>query len=86
MGGGACVVIINGNKLQGEAGQLSSTVETSCQLVDYLSNDEYAHLKPEDIEPIEDFHARTIPAIKKLNKELDEINRALAAKYNRVVD
>lgn len=85
MGGGACVIIITGNELQGESSRLSSTVEASCQIVDYLSNDEYAHFKIEDAQAIQDFHARSIPIVRRLNRELDEINHALAAKYDRDV-
>lgn len=83
MGGGACVIIIEGNGVQGDAAELSSTAVASCQLVDYLSQDEDEHFDMNDAKPIENFHLRARPIIQKLKAELDSINRALAAKYNR---
>jgi hypothetical protein len=86
MGGPACVVIIDGNAVQGESARLSTTAEASCQLVDYLENDEDTNFDPADAQPIADFHKRAKSVIKRLNTELDEINRALAKKYGRATD
>lgn len=83
MGGGACVVIIEGGGVQGAAALLSSTAAASCQLVDYLSNDEDVELKEADLKPIVDFHLKAERRLKEMNEELDGINRTLAAKYNR---
>lgn len=83
MGGGACVVIIQGGGVQGEASRLISTADASCQLVNYLEMDEDANFNEADSQPIQDFHARARNVIKRLNKELEDINNALAAKYNR---
>lgn len=83
MGGGACVVIIQGNGVQGEASKLMATADASCQLVNYLELDDEAEFNEADSQPIQDFHVRARAVIKRLNKELEEINDALAAKYNR---
>jgi len=82
MGGPACIVVIDGNAVQGEAARLSSTAAASCQLVDYLENDEDANFDPHDAQPIADFHLMAKGAIKKLNNQLDKINRDLAEKYD----
>lgn len=83
MGGGACVVIIEGGGVQGGAALLSSTAAASCQLVDYLAKDEDVVLVDSDLQPIVDFHLKAERKLKELNGELDQINRALAKKYNR---
>lgn len=83
MGGASCVVIIEGNGVQGQADQLKATAVASCQLVDYLSNDEDQPFNEADAQPIEDFHLKAEKTLKALTKELDGINRALAAEYNR---
>lgn len=83
MGGGACIIIIEGNGVQGEAARLSSTAVASCQLVEYLSQDEDIELKEADLKPIIDFHKKTEKLLSELNTELDAINIALAKKYNR---
>lgn len=85
MGGGPCFIIIDGNRLQGEAALLSSTAVASCQLVDYLENDDEANFDIKDAQPIQDFHIRAKGVVSRLNAELDKINRELAAKYNRLV-
>ncbi len=84
MGGGACVVIIEGNSVQGEADLLSSTAVASCQLVDYLRTEE--NWNEADAQPIIDFHLKAKAKLVRLNVELDGINRELAAKYDRDVD
>lgn len=83
MGGGACVIIIEGGSVQGNSTRLAQTAFTSCQLVDYLENDEEAHFDIADAKPIQDFHLRAKVVVDRLNTELDGINRALATKYNR---
>lgn len=83
MGGGACVVILQGNGLQGEASRLMASADASCQLVNYLEMDEDANFNEADSRPIQDFHVHARAVIKRLNKELEDINDALAAKYNR---
>lgn len=83
MGGGACVVIIEGGSVQGDAAQLAQTAATSCLLVDYLEHDEEINFDINDAKPIADFHLRAKEVVSRLNAELDKINRALAAKYNR---
>lgn len=83
MGGRPCVIIIEGNGLQGDAAQLAKTAEASCQVVDYLQNDEDITFSEADAQPILDFHLRARKTVDQLNKELDKINRDLARKYNR---
>lgn len=83
MGGGACVVIIEGGGVQGGAALLSTTAAASCQLVDYLINDADGEFNEADTQPVIDFHLKAERELKRLNRELDDINRALAAKYNR---
>lgn len=83
MGGGACVVIIEGNGVQGNAALLTSTASASCQLVEYLRTEE--NWNEADTQPIVDFHLKANERLAKLNSELNGINRALAAKYNRTV-
>ena len=85
MGGGACVIIIEGNAVQGDAAQLAQTAIASCQLVDYLENDKDVKFDIADAQPIIDFHLKAKGIVANLNAELDKINRALAAKYNRTV-
>lgn len=85
MGGGACVIIIEGNVVQGDAAALAQTAAASCQLVDYLENDDDANFNIADAQPIIDFHLKAKEKLAKLTAELDGINRALAAKYNRPV-
>lgn len=83
MGGGACVVIIEGGGVQGASALLSTTAATSCQLVDYLINDDDVTFNPADMQPVIDFHLRAEKKLKEMNAELDKANRELAAKYNR---
>jgi len=83
MGGGACVVIIEGNTVQGDSQLLISTASASCQLVDYLRTED--NWNEDDAKPIEDFHVRAKAVVSRLNADLDAINRALAAKYKRAV-
>lgn len=85
MGGGACVVIIEGNSVQGDADLLKSTAVASCQLVDYLESDEEIELNPADIQPIIDFHLEAKEKLARMSAKLDKINRELAAKYSRDV-
>ena len=85
MGGGACVIILEGNTVQGDAAMLSQTAAASCQLVDYLQNDDDAQFNIADAQPIIDFHLRAKVIIARLTGELDKINRDLAAKYSRDV-
>lgn len=82
MGGGACVVIIEGNGVQGDAELLISTASASCQLVDYLRTED--NWNEADTKPVEDFHIRAKIVLTRLNTDLDKINRDLAAKYNRL--
>lgn len=83
MGGGSCVVIIEGNTVQGEAARLAQTAIASCQLVDYLDSDDEVEFDIADSQGIQDFHKRAKNVLSRLNEELDGINRKLAAKYNR---
>jgi len=83
MGGGACVVIIEGNSVQGDADLLSSTAVASCQLVDYLRTEE--NWNEADAQPIIDFHLDAKAKLARMNAKLDQINRDLAAKYDREV-
>lgn len=85
MGGGSCVIIIEGNVVQGRSAELAQTAAASCQLVDYLEHDVDIKFDINDAKPIQDFHIRVKDKLAKLNDELDGINRALAAKYNRTV-
>lgn len=83
MGSGACVVIIEGNSVQGQSYELISTAQASCQLVDYLSNDEDEEFNDADTKPIQDFHKRAEKVVANLVAELKRLNQDLAAKYNR---
>lgn len=83
MGGVVCVIILDGNNLQGDAKMLAQTAAASCQLVDYLENDVDANFNSVDAQAIADFHAKTKVKLTKMNQELEDLNRALAAKYNR---
>lgn len=80
MGAGACVVIIEGNTVQGMTAMLSATASASCQLLEYLR--EEPNFNPADEQPIIDEHLKLISKLKQFNNELDAINRAFAAKYN----
>lgn len=83
MGGGACVVIIEGNTVQGEAARLAQTAIASCQLVDYLDGDADIQFNEADSQQIQNFHLKAKITLKKMNAELDGINRSLAEKYSR---
>lgn len=83
MSGGACVVIIDGNGVQGASYELISTASASCQLVDYLEHDENLEFNDDDTKPIQDFHHKAEKVLRELNAELDGLNHALARKYNR---
>lgn len=85
MGGGACVIIIEGTGAQGNADKLIRTLIASCDLVGYLSLDDDVEFKDEDTEPIVTFHRKAIRQLFDLNKELEKLNEELAAKYNREV-
>ena len=82
MGGEECVIIIQGNIVQGSAAMLSTTAQASCQLVNYLALDPDANFNDEDGKPIADFHKKATKVLKDLNDELDRLNHELAHKYN----
>jgi hypothetical protein len=79
MGGEECIIILEGNKLQGAAQMLITTASASCQLVDYLSHRE--NWNDEDAKEIGQFHLKAQKKINELNEQLDELNRELAHKY-----
>lgn len=83
MGGVVCIIILDGNKAQGAASQLSQNIQASCVLVDYLENDEYVHFDEADGQAIADFHGRALKTINGLNDEINKLNADLARKYNR---
>lgn len=80
MGGGACVIIIKGNTVQGLAAMLSSTASASCQLLNYLRDE--PNFNPADEQPIIDEHTKLVAKLTQFNAELDAINKAFAAKYD----
>lgn len=80
MGGEECVIIIQGNIVQGISAMLATTASASCQLVDYLRTE--PEWKDEDGKPIGDFHLRATKVLRDLNDELDKLNHELAHKYN----
>lgn len=84
MGGEECVIIIQGNIVQGGAATLSTTVQASCQLVNYLALDPDANFNDEDGKPIAEFHKRATKKLIELNEELDTLNHELAHKYSVV--
>ena len=79
MGGEECVIIIDGNKVQGGSYNLITTAAASCQLVDYLRTEET--WDDEDAKPIAEFHKKAIRKLKELTDELDQLNHELAHKY-----
>jgi hypothetical protein len=79
MGGEECIIIIQGNIVQGQSAMLATTAAASCQLVDYLRTEE--NWNEEDAKPIADFHLRATRKLKELNEELDRLNHELAHKY-----
>lgn len=79
MGGEECIIILEGNKLQGVAQMLITTASASCQLVNYLAHRE--NWNDDDAKEIGAFHLKAQKAILKLNEELDMLNRELAHKY-----
>lgn len=83
MGGGSCVIIIEGNGVQGQSYELITTAQASCQLVEYLSLDPDEHFNDADTKPIQDFHKKAEKVVADLVAELKKLNRDLAAKYNR---
>lgn len=83
MGGGPCVVIIDGSAAQGEAQRLVTSIDASCLLVDYLGQDTEQVFNEADTKPVTNFHAKAIRVLRDLNTEISAINRALAEKYNR---
>ena len=80
MGGGACVIIIEGNSVQGMSALLASTASASCQLLDYLRTEK--GFNPADEQPIIAEHTKILTALKQLNDELAAVNQAFADKYD----
>lgn len=85
MSGVICIIILEGNKAQGDAAQLAQNISASCTLVDYLENDEDLNFDPADAQPIADFHVRAQKVIGDLNTEINKLNTSLAKKYNREI-
>ena len=80
MGGGACVIIIEGNSVQGMSALLASTASASCQLLDYLRTE--PHFNPADEQPIIAEHTKILMTLKQINDELAAVNQAFADKYD----
>jgi hypothetical protein len=80
MSGTRCLIIIDGGGCQGEAALLSANVAASCELVDYLSSEPDFHIS--DAQPIADFHAQHKIMLARAAQQIDDLNRALAAKYS----
>jgi len=85
MSGVVCVIILEGNKAQGAAAQLSQNIAASCQLVDYLENDDDLTFNAADAKPISEFHERARKVIGDLNVEINKLNADLAKKYDRTI-
>lgn len=79
MGGEECIIILAGNKLQGNAQMLITSASASCQLVDYLRTE--PNWNEDDAKPIGEFHKRASRAVIALTEELDRLNQELAHKY-----
>lgn len=85
MSGTICIIILEGNKAQGAAAQLSQNIAASCTLVDYLQNDDALEFNPADSQSIAEFHERARKALGDLNVEINKLNAELARKYNREI-
>jgi hypothetical protein len=82
MGRVICLIILDGEDVQGGAEMLKHKANASCVLVGYLEQDADVNFNQEDARPIVDFHIKANKQLARLSTELDALNRDLAAKYN----
>lgn len=83
MGGIPCGIIIDGEAAQGNAAALIHSLNSSCLLVDYLEHDDEVTFDEQDAKSILEFHKKAKAHLKDLRGEIDDLVKALAAKYNR---
>jgi hypothetical protein len=73
------LVILQGGGCQAEAKKLAQLISTSCELSDYVRG--LPDFDPADLQPLVGFHTNHLAKLKQATEDIDQLNKALALKY-----